>query len=74
MNLGGAQGRYLLPSEVALLALLVGGLSRLGKFGKYVVLSLVIFNAAVCIGAFVMLMNTKVEPPAQGYGFTTKLY
>jgi Dolichyl-phosphate-mannose-protein mannosyltransferase len=74
MNLGGAQGRYLLPSEVALMALLIGGLSRLGKFGKYVVLSLVIFNAVVCIGAFVMLINTRLPESSQGYGFTTKLY
>ncbi len=74
MNLGGAQGRYLLPSEVALMALLIGGLSRLGKFGKYAVLSLVIFNAFVCIGAFVMLINTRLPESSQGYGFTTKLY
>ena len=74
MNLGGAQGRYLLPSEVALIALIVGGLSRLGKFGKCAVISLVVFNAAVCIGAFCMLMNTKLPASTQGYGFTTKLY
>lgn len=74
MNLGGAQGRYLLPSEVAWIALIIGGLSRLGKFGKCAVVSLIVFNAIVCIGAFCMLMNTKLPASTQGYGFTTKLY
>jgi 4-amino-4-deoxy-L-arabinose transferase-like glycosyltransferase len=68
MNLGGAQGRYLFPSEAALVALLIAGLARLGKFGIFAVAALVIFNAFVCVYAFVMLMHTP------GYGFTTKLY
>ncbi|CAN5397531.1 hypothetical protein BH10CYA1_BH10CYA1_00050 [soil metagenome] len=74
MNLGGAQGRYLLPSEIALIALLLGGLSKLGKFGNYLVVGLVVFNAIVVIGSFFMLINTKLPESAQGYGFTTKLY
>lgn len=74
MNLGGAQGRYLLPSEVALLALLIGGLSKLGKIGNYLVTGLVVFNAVVVIGSYIMLMNTKLPDSAQRYGFTTKLY
>ncbi len=74
MNLGGAQGRYLLPSEVALLALLIGGLSKLGKIGNYLVTGLLVFNIVVVIGSFIMLMNTKLPEQAQGYGFTTKLY
>ncbi|MBS1955344.1 MAG: glycosyltransferase family 39 protein [Cyanobacteria bacterium SZAS-4] len=74
MNLGGAQGRYLLPSEIALLALLVGGLSKLGKIGNYLVIGLVAFNVVVVIGAFIMLINTKMPESAQRYGFTTKLY
>jgi 4-amino-4-deoxy-L-arabinose transferase-like glycosyltransferase len=68
MNLGGAQGRYLFPSEAALLALLIAGLAKLGKFGPFAVAALVIFNAFVCLYAFVMLMHTP------GYGLTTKLY
>lgn len=74
MNLGGAQGRYLLPSEIALLALLIGGLSKLGKIGKHLVIGLVVFNAVVVIGSFIMLINTKMPESAQRYGFTTKLY
>ncbi len=74
MNLGGAQGRYLLPSEIALIALLLAGLSKLGKFGNYLVIGLVAFNAIVVIGSFFMLINTKLPESAQGYGFTTKLY
>ncbi|HEY9677232.1 MAG TPA: glycosyltransferase family 39 protein [Drouetiella sp.] len=68
MNLGGAQGRYLFPSEIAIMALLIAGLSKFGKVGEYLVLALVIFNVLVCFGAFFMLMHTP------GYGFTTKLY
>ncbi len=70
MNLGGAQGRYLFPSEAALMALLIAGVFKIGKsYGQYSVMALMVFNAVVCIGSFIMLWNTP------GYsGFITKLY
>ncbi len=69
MNLGGAQGRYLFPSEAALMALLIAGVFKMSKkYGHYGVIALSVFNAVVCLWSFIMLWNTP------GYGFTTKLY
>jgi hypothetical protein len=54
-NLGGPQGRYLFPSEIPIMALMVAGLSRFGKAGDAVVISFLLFNAIVCLGAWVWL-------------------
>lgn len=56
-NLGVAQGRYLFPSELPCLAILLGGLHLLpDKWNKKIIGSLVIFNAATCTYAFTKLM------------------
>ena len=58
-NLGGPQGRYLFTSEIPVLALTVAGLARLGKSGGYwLVSALIAFNAAVCLGSWLMLFST----------------
>jgi hypothetical protein len=58
-NLGGPQGRYLFCSELPVVALLIAGLNLIGgKHGTNVVLSFVLFNAAVCLGAWLMLFCT----------------
>jgi len=55
-NLGGAQGRYLFPSEIPILALLLGGLYLTGpKLGKPLILFAVAFNAIVYFESFRML-------------------
>ncbi|HEY9713440.1 MAG TPA: glycosyltransferase family 39 protein [Chroococcales cyanobacterium] len=65
INLGGAQGRYLFPSEAPLMALLVAGLKNVGgKAGRILVVSLVVFNALVAIWAFIWLFPV--------YGFRVK--
>jgi hypothetical protein len=57
-NLGGPQGRYLFTSEVPVMALLLIGLYRLGgKHGAAWALSLVGFNAVVCVGAWAWLFQ-----------------
>lgn len=57
-NLGGPQGRYLFCSELPIVALLLAGLDRLGgRFGDRLVLTFVLFNAAVCLGAWIMLIR-----------------
>jgi hypothetical protein len=57
-NLGGPQGRYLFTSEVPVMALLLIGLYRLGgKHGAAWALSLVGFNALVCVGAWAWLFQ-----------------
>jgi hypothetical protein len=61
-NLGGPQGRYLFPSEIPVMALLLFGVSRVCKRGSRVlVLSFLGFNAAVCLGSWFYLF--------QMYGF-----
>jgi hypothetical protein len=55
-NLGGAQGRYLFPSEIPILALILGGLYLTGsKVRKPLILLLVGFNVIVYIAAFCLL-------------------
>jgi len=47
-NLGGAQGRYLFPSEIPIIALILGGLYLTGeKARKPLILTLVAFNVIV---------------------------
>jgi 4-amino-4-deoxy-L-arabinose transferase-like glycosyltransferase len=56
-NLGVAQGRYLFPSELPCLAILLGGLYVLPPgWNKKAMLSLVVFNCLTCIYAFVKLL------------------
>ena len=58
-NLGGAQGRYLFPSEIPIMALLLGGLSLTGKKpGKCLVLLLVAFTIAMYFYSCWMLSHT----------------
>ena len=64
VNLGGPQGRYLFPSEIAIIAFLVAGLSRAGKFKTPLLSILLVFNMAVAIGAFLYLQ------PLYGWHFT----
>jgi hypothetical protein len=55
-SLGGLQGRYLFSSDVAILALIVSGLLALSsKYGQWLVVALVVFNAIVYVVAFAML-------------------
>lgn len=55
-NLGGPQGRYLFTSELPVLALIIAGLNNCGKrVGVPLVMSFLIFNALVCIGAWFWL-------------------
>jgi hypothetical protein len=55
-SLGGLQGRYLFSSEVPILALIIAGLLALSaKYGKWLVVSFVVFNAIVYFVAFAML-------------------
>jgi 4-amino-4-deoxy-L-arabinose transferase-like glycosyltransferase len=55
-NLGGPQGRYLFPSEVAIMALLIAGMTKLGpRFAKPTLLSFLVFNGVVLLGSWLML-------------------
>jgi hypothetical protein len=55
-NLGGAQGRYLFPSEIPIMALILGGLYLLGpRLRKPLILTLVAFNVIIYFAAFYML-------------------
>jgi len=66
-NVGGAQGRYLLTSEVPFLASIVLGLSLLGStWGKRLVWGFVGFNLLVYIWSFVKLFAI--------YGFRWKTF
>jgi len=57
-NLGGAQGRYLFPSEIPIMALILGGLSLTGKkTGKWLVLLMVAFTIAVYLYSCWMLSH-----------------
>ncbi len=57
-NLGGPQGRYLITSEIPLMALMLGGLSLLGKkAGKHFVMAFLLFNVAVSIGSWIYLFR-----------------
>lgn len=63
VNLGGGQGRYLFPSEIPIMSILVAGLNLTGNWKKPLVLSLIIFNAIVSIGCFIYLF------PRYGFHF-----
>ncbi len=63
-NLGGAQGRYLFPSEIPIMAIILGGLYLIGpKPRKILILSLVAYNILVYFVAFRQLA------PAYGFHF-----
>ncbi len=64
-NLGGPQGRYLFPSEIPVMALLLFGMSRFSdRSARVLVLSFIGFNAAVCLGSWFWLF--------QMYGFHSR--
>jgi hypothetical protein len=53
-GVAGPQGRYLFPSEVPFLSLLLVGLFSLSqRWGKRLVVFFVGFNTAVCLGVLV---------------------
>lgn len=57
-NLGGPQGRYLFTSELPVLALMLAGIHRCGaRWGDKLVLSFLLFNAAVCIAVWFWLCH-----------------
>lgn len=67
-NLGGPQGRYLITSEIPIMALIIGGLMQCGaqtksigrwklSVGEIAVLSFLLFNAAVTIGSWIHLFR-----------------
>lgn len=67
LNLGGPQGRYLFGCEVPILSLIVWGLlSVSSRFGQWLVVSLVAFNALAYFAAVAMLYPI--------YGFHVKPY
>ncbi len=70
-GVSGPQGRYLFPSEVPFLSLLLAGLFSLSqRWGKRVIALFVGFNAAVCLGVLVWFIHmygfhwTPVDPTA----------
>ena len=57
-NYGGPQGRYLITSEIPIMALIVAGLSLLGKrLGNGVVVLFLLFSAAVSIYSWLYLFH-----------------
>lgn len=56
-NYGGPQGRYLITSEIPIQALIIGGMSLFGPKSKWLILSFLGFNVAVCIGSWIYLFN-----------------
>lgn len=65
-NLGGPQGRYLFPSEIAFMSVILLGLSGLGqKWGKWLVFAFVAGNAITLLFSIVMLYSmfgVKLKP------------
>jgi len=62
-NLGGAQGRYLFPSEIPIISLILGGLYLTGRHtGRPLILLFVVFNFVVYLAAVCLLY------PIPGYG------
>jgi len=65
-NLGGPQGRYLFPSEIAFMSVILMGLSALnGKWGKWLVYTFVCLNGVTLIYSIVMLYSMfglRVKP------------
>ncbi|MBK9205029.1 MAG: hypothetical protein IPL73_21865 [Candidatus Obscuribacter sp.] len=56
VNLGGGQGRYLFPSEIPIMSIIVAGLTTLPPtWRKPLLLSLLVFNICVAIGAMIYL-------------------
>lgn len=56
LNVGGPQGRYLLPSELAIVALMLAGLDRLPeRISRAAVVSLTLFNAAASVSSLIVL-------------------
>ena len=57
-NLGGPQGRYLITSEIPIMALIIGGLNQLGqKWGRGFILAFLAFNAIVSLGSWIYLFH-----------------
>jgi hypothetical protein len=57
-NLGGPQGRYLITSEIPIMALLLGGFTLLQeKYGRILIISFLVFNAGVSIGSWIYLFS-----------------
>ncbi|MBU6450309.1 MAG: hypothetical protein KGS72_00915 [Cyanobacteria bacterium REEB67] len=55
-NLGGGQGRYLFPSEIPIIALMLGGFYLTGaKIGKPLIIFFVAFNVIVYLVSFQLL-------------------
>ena len=66
-NLGGPQGRYLFPSEVAFMSVILIGLASLsGKWGKWLVFAFVGLNGVTLIFSMIMLYSM--------FGFRIKPY
>ncbi len=65
VNLGGGQGRYLFPSEIPIMSIIVAGLIALPQpWRKPLLLSLLVFNICVAIGATAYLY------PLYGFNFS----
>lgn len=57
-NLGGPQGRYLFTSEIPIMALIIGGMSRFNSpANKWLVVSFIAFNAGVSLYSWLLLFN-----------------
>jgi hypothetical protein len=57
-NLGGPQGRYLFPSEIPVIALLLLGMSGFGsRWSRVLVGSFIGFNVVVCLGSWLWLFS-----------------
>lgn len=57
-NLGGPQGRYLITSEIPIMALIIGGFGLLGKKpGNWAIIGFLLFNVAVSVGSWIYLFN-----------------
>lgn len=57
-NLGGPQGRYLITSEIPIMALIIGGFTLWeGKTAKYLILAFLAFNAIVSVASFIYLFR-----------------
>lgn len=57
-NLGGPQGRYLVTSEIPIMALIIGGMYLFGeKLRRWFIPAFIVFNAVVSIGSFIYLFN-----------------
>ena len=65
VNLGGGQGRYLFPSEIPIMCLIVQGINWTpSSWRKPLLLLLLVFNVLVSLGAFIYLY------PQYGFHFS----